>query len=82
MKDIFLITDKKITWNECKNSILNEFRDAIGAEKLLVTGKSPKTVQMWFCSDENQAKLYSASNGESDFPKEVKAIPRNSRLTS
>ncbi len=72
MRDIFLITDRRITWNECKNCILNEFRDAVGDEKLLVTGKSPKTVQVWFCSDEDQCKLFGVSGGGSDFPEEVK----------
>ena len=72
MRDIFLITDRRITWSECKNCILNEFRDAVGDEKLLVTGKSPKTVQVWFCSDEDQCKLFGVSGGGSDFPEEVK----------
>ena len=67
MRDIFLVTQKRMTWEDCGAALTAAFSDADGNETGVRIGRSPKTVQIWFEADEKAAKLYDTRAGGSDF---------------
>ena len=74
MRDIFLVTRKRMTWEDCGAALTAAFSDDDGNETGVRIGRSPRTVQIWFEADEKAAKLYDTRAGGSDFPSGVKRL--------
>lgn len=72
MRDIFLITKSKITWNSIKDTVVQAFPSADGGDTFVLIGKFPKTIQMWFDTSDEGDKLSDKQKGDTDFPAEVK----------
>ena len=72
MRDIFLITKSKLTWESVKPAVEKAFPDAGGNNSFLLIGKSPKTIQIWFDLSSEGDKLSDRQEDDTDFPAEVK----------
>ena len=73
MRDIFLLTNEKPTWERCKCAILEEYPGAQGNKSGVFIGKSPFTIQIWFESDGSD-RMYNDNDGAAGFPEELREL--------
>ena len=72
MRDIFLITKDRITWDKCKETIISVFPNADGDDAFVFIGDYPKTIQIWFDDTESGDRLTDTQLDATDFLDETK----------
>ncbi len=73
MRDIFILTNTKLSYENCKDIVASRILNADGNEHVISFGEPPKSVYLWFSTDETDERMYN-ENEAGGFDAELQQL--------